>query len=119
MEKLEKQQKELHDQYNQENNEWNGYEYVRKLRQASNLVYAIGTHEKLKDYFVKLQIHVDLATKKNADTHIWNNGRGCWFTHEDKFGKGCFMCEDVNLISYLMSLVGYFAHKYPDEKVIL
>lgn len=117
MEKLERQQRELHNQYEQENQEFNSHEYVRKLRQARHLEYAIRENETISDYVKKLELTVDLAAKKNSRTHVWNNGRGAWFTHSDKFGVGCFMCEDVNLIHYMFSLIRYFAHKYPSEKV--
>jgi hypothetical protein len=117
MENLEKQQRMLRNQYEEENQEFNDYEYVRKLRQATNLSYAIGRNEKLSNYAIRLRVEVDQAAKKNNRTHVWNNGRGAWFTHKDKFGIGCFMCEDVNLNHYMMSIIEYFAHKYPDERV--
>lgn len=120
MEKLEKQQRELHDNHNtKEREEWRGEQYVNQLRASSKLLYAINPNEDFENYMIRLQTHVDMQTKKNADTHIWNNGRGCWFTHEDKFGKGCFMCEDVNLVSYMSQLLWYFAHKYPQERIDL
>ena len=115
MERLERQQKNMHDQYNQENMEFNAHEYVRKIRQGSMLKYGASNGEKLKDYLPRLSVHIDLAAEKNINTHVKNNGRGCWFTHSDKFGVGCFMCEDVNLISYLASIITYFSNKYPNE----
>lgn len=117
MERLERQQKQMHDQYNQENAEFNDYEYVRKLRHGSMLKYGAASGEKLPKYFERLKVHVDLAASKNVKAHIHNNGRGCWFTHEDKFGVGCFMCEDVNLIHYLTSIIGHLAQKHPEEEI--
>lgn len=117
MERIERQQKNLHDQYNQENREFNLDEYVRRLRQGSMLKFGLASGEKISNYYERLRIHVDNAAEKNTKTHVWNNGRGCWFTHTDKFGVGCFMCEDLNLIHYLTSIVGYFAKKYPDETI--
>ncbi len=115
MERIERQQKDLHDQYNQENQEFNTEEYVRKLRHGSMLKYGIASNEQLKDYIIRLKVHIDISAEKNISTHVKNNGRGCWFTHKDKFGVGCFMCEDLNIIHYLMSIIAHFAHKYPDE----
>lgn len=117
MEKLEKQQRMLHNQYQEENAEFNDYEYVRKLRQAYNLSYAISPKEKLSNYMIRLRVEVDNHAKKNSRTHVWNNGRGCWFTHKDKMGIGCFMCEDMNLLHYMATLIEYFANKYPDETI--
>lgn len=117
MEELERQQRGLRDNYNQENKELNPEEYQRKLRQGSMLKFGIAANEKLSDYLVRLKVHIDLAATKNANTHIVNNGRGCWFTHKDKFGVGCFMCEDLQIYSYLMSIIEHFAHKYPDERL--
>ena len=117
MEKLERQQKNLHDQYNQEMSEFNVEEYVRKLRAASALKYAISPNEKLSDYMVRLRVHLDIAANKNIDTHVVNRNRGCWFTHKDKFGVGCFMCEDLQLIHYLMSLLEYLCKRYPTTKL--
>ncbi len=117
MERLERQQKDLRDNYNQENLEFNEYEYVRKLRSGSMLKYGLASGEKLTKYYPRLRAHIDIAAEKNIHTHVKNNGRGCWFTHKDKFGVGCFMCEDLNLIHYLASIVGYFTNKYPDETI--
>jgi membrane-bound lytic murein transglycosylase MltF len=117
MERLERQQKEMHDQYNQENQEFKEEEYVRKLRQGSMLKYGMSQGESLSKYYPRLRAHVDISAEKNIRTHVKNNGRGCWFTHKDKFGVGCFMCEDLNLIHYLASIVGYMARKYPEEKI--
>lgn len=118
MERIERQQKQLHDQYNQENMEFNETEYVRKLRTGSMLRYGLASGEELEKYYTRLRIHVDNAAEKNIRTHVKNNGRGSWFTHEDKFGVGCFMCEDLNLIHYLCTIIGYFAKKYPHEKIV-
>ncbi len=117
MQRLERQQKQMHDQYNEQNQEFNEHEYVRKLRQGSTLKYAVGRDEKMKDYFPRLRVHVDLAAEKNIRTHVHNHGRGCWFTHTDKFGVGCFMCEDLNLIHYLSSIVNHFTISNPNEEL--
>lgn len=115
MARLERQQKDMHDQYNEENQEFNSEEYARQLKLGSMLKYGIAANERLSNYMIRLQVHIDLAGTKNIDMHVKNNGRGCWFTHKDKFGQGCFMCEDLNLIHYLTSIIGHFAHKYPEE----
>lgn len=117
MEILERQQAGLRDNYNQEHLEFNEHEYVRKLRAGSMLKYGLASGEPLGKYYYRLRAHIDISADKNINTHVKNGGRGCWFTHSDKFGVGCFMCEDLNLIHYLASIVGYFANKYPDEQI--
>lgn len=118
MEKLERQQRELRDQHNEkEHAEWNGFEYVRALTTGKHLPYAIQSKEQFKDYMIRLSEHVKLQTKENADRHIFNNGRGCWYTHKERNGQPCFMCKDVDLISYQNRLLEYFAHKYPKETI--
>lgn len=115
MSKLEQQQNQLRDQYNTTaNDEFNVHEYQRKLRASSTLKYAWQPNEKLSRYIVRLTDHVDEHADKNIATHVKNNGRGCWFTHKEKFGA-CFMCADLRLYSYLFMIVQHFANKYPDE----
>lgn len=115
MEKLEKQQRIMRNQYETENAEFNDYEYVRKLRTSRNLSYGITHNETISQWYPRMKAETDMGLKKNARTHVWNNGKGCWFTHEDKFGVGCFMCEDCNRQSYMMSVIEYFVNKYPNE----
>ncbi len=119
MAKLERQQRELHDQHNQENQEWNSAEYARNLRATSTLKYAFNQNQTLESQMGKLQIYVEQASEKNNRSHVWNQGRGCWFTHKDKLGYGCFMCEDVNLYSYLFSIIQYLVEKHPEDKLTL
>jgi len=117
MERIEKQQKDLHTNYTNENMEFNEYEYVRKLRNGAMLRYGLSSGETMAKYYPRLRSYVDIGAEKNIRAHVKNNGRGCWFTHEDKFGVGCFMCEDLNLLHYLCSIIGYFSQKYPDETI--
>ncbi len=117
MEKLEKQQRIAKNQYDTENEEFNDYEYIRKLRQGKMLSYAISDKEKFSTWAIRMRVEVDNSAKKNSRTHVWNNGRGCWFTHKDKFGVGCFMCEDTNILHYMMSIIEYFAKTYPKETI--
>ncbi len=117
MEKLEKQQRLARNQYESDNEEFNDFEYVRKLRQAKFLSYAASENEKLSTWIVRMRVEVDNAAKKNSRKHVWNNGRGCWFTHKDKFGDGCFMCEDTNLSHYMLSVLEYLVAKYPSDSL--
>jgi len=118
MERIERQQKDLHDQYNQENLEFNETAYVRKLRSGAMLKYGMASGETLSKYYPRLRVYIDIAAEKNIRSHVKNNGRGCWFTHEDKFGVGCFMCEDLNLLHYQASIIGYLASQHPEQTIV-
>lgn len=117
MEKLERQQKGLRDNYNEERSEFNEHEYANKIRAGSMLKYGASKGEPLVKWLPRLQAHIDIQADKNISTHVKNNGRGCWFTHEDKFGVGCFMCEDLQVIHYLTSMITYLAKQHPEDKV--
>ena len=92
-------------------------EYIRRLKGANSLQYSYAPGEKMSDYYKRLLIFNKLRADKNYDVHVVNKNRGPWFTHLDKFGMGCFMCEDNNFAYYLMQLLGYFCQKYPDETI--
>lgn len=117
MSKLEENQRNLRANYENRNKHFIEAEYVRKLTQGSTLKYSISQGEKLKDYLPRLTEHVQMAQEKNVKIHVHNNGKKPWFTHMDKFGLGCFMCEDVNLEYYMLSLLQYLADKHPDTQL--
>jgi hypothetical protein len=112
-----REQRELADAWNKQNSQFDENEYVRKLVAGSTLRYSISPHENIKDYSKKLRWHVDEATAVNAKRHIWNNGRGAWYTHKDRQGLGCFMCNDINCQHYMCSIIEFFANKYPEDTI--
>lgn len=114
---LELNQRKLRDQYTKENSQFDESEYVRKLVQGSTLRYSISDGEQLSKYIERLRVHVEMQAEKNVKKHIHNMGRGCWFTHKDKMGEGCFMCEDLNLYHYLFTLIEYLSAKYPNTTI--
>ncbi len=110
LERQERQQKQLRDQYN-ETEKYDALEDYQRIIQQSNLDYAIRKSENLENYLARLQIHVDFNAKKNIKTHI-QAPKGCWYTHKSPLG--CFMCDDQNMIHYMLNLLKTLAKHQPD-----
>ena len=89
--------------------------YERVIRNAAEIPYAITPGMTLKEYMITLKAYVKMHARKNINTHMLGNYE--WATH--RHPQGCFMCEDTNMIHYLMSLIGYLANKYPEDSVEL
>ncbi len=106
----ERQQKYLRDQYN-ESEKYDAMEDYQRIIQQSNLDYAIRKQENLENYIERLQIHVDFNAKKNIKTHI-QAPKGCWYTHKSPLG--CFMCDDMNMIHYMLNLLKTMSKYQPD-----
>ncbi len=62
------------------------------------------------DYAIEAIIHAKIGQKNNRNSHI-NGKAGYWHTHVDP--RGCFMCDDNNMISMLVRVIGLMASKYP------
>ncbi len=105
---IELRQKGLRDQYNSSNNEFCEDDYQRVLK--ADLNYSPSKNELYVSYFEKLQIYVKLCTKKNIKTHILSP-KGAWYTHRNP--QGCFACEDLNLMSVMLNVIGMMASKSP------
>ncbi len=110
LERQERQQKQMRDQYN-ETEKYDAMEDYQRIIQQSNLDYAIRKSETLENYLARLQIHVDFNAKKNIKTHI-QAPKGCWYTHKSPLG--CFMCDDMNMIHYMLNLLKTLAKYQPD-----
>ncbi len=109
LERQERQQKYLRDQYN-EVEKYDAMEDYQRIIQQSNLDYAIRKQENLENYIARLQIHVEFNAKKNIKTHI-QAPKGCWYTHKSPLG--CFMCDDMNMIHYMLNLIKTIAKHQP------
>ncbi len=110
LERQERQQKQLRDQYN-ETTKYDALEDYQRVIQQSNLDYAIRQSETLENYLARLEIHVDFNYKKNVKTHI-QAPKGCWYTHKSPLG--CFMCDDQNMIHYMLNLLKTISKYQPD-----
>ncbi len=105
----ERQQKQLRDQYN-ETSKYDALEDYQRIIQQSNLDYAIRKQENLENYITRLEIHVNFNATKNIKTHI-QAPKGCWYTHKSPLG--CFMCDDMNMIHYMLNLIKTIAKYQP------
>ncbi len=110
LERQERQQKYLRDQYN-EVEKYDAMEDYQRIIQQSTADYAIRKHEKLEDYITRLSIHVEYNAKKNIKTHI-QAPKGCWYTHKSPLG--CFMCDDMNMIHYMLNLLKTISKFQPE-----
>ncbi len=110
LERQERQQKFLRDQYN-ESEKYDALEDYQRIIQQSNLDYGIRKQENLENYLTRLEIHVNFNAKKNIKTHI-QAPKGCWYTHKSPLG--CFMCDDMNMIHYMLNLLKTIAKHQPD-----
>ncbi len=61
-------------------------------------------------YATEVIIYAKLGQKVNRNSHI-NGKNGYWHTHVDP--RGCFMCDDNNMISMLVRVIGLMALQYP------
>lgn len=65
-------------------------------------------------YLIELKIHIENARRKNYQVHVIKGIRGRpWYTHTR--GDGCFMCEDINLISVMYQTMALMAQKNPKK----
>ncbi len=112
MENLERQQRGLRDNYNTETLNQNLHEYVRIANADKDLIYAFKGGETLEEYLKTLTIHIDLAKTKNWRIHVLIGVRGKpWYTHSSP--DRCFMCQDSEMIAYLLNLLHLIAQKDP------
>ncbi len=117
MEKLERQQRELRDRYSTEQLSLNEAEFKQVINATSTLDYAIRKGETLEQYVTRLEIYVKLAHKKNWKVHVLIGSKGKpWYQHSNS--NGCFMCEDTNLIHYMLNIIRYTADKQPSMTLL-
>lgn len=76
----------------------------------STLEYSPSEGQTWSAYATEAIIHAKLGQKTNRNSHI-NGKNGYWHTHVDP--RGCFMCDDNNMISMLVRVIGLMASKYP------
>ncbi len=113
LERLERAQKGLRDQYNTTENV-SALAYAEQKLLSCSADYAIHDQETLEQYIYKLKAHITIGFTKNTNCHI-KPAKGAWYTHRDP--RGCFMCEDQNLIHYMFQIISILAEKHP--KLIL
>ncbi len=84
-------------------------DYLRIVR--SNSRYAPQHHMKtLEQYISQAKMMQKFGYETSQRTHI--DGVKQWYTHRDP--RGCFMCDDQQFISVLVSLLEYIATIHPN-----
>ncbi len=110
MARLEREQEKLRDNYNSENVGYDEYEYNKIIN--SSLPYAPKHHQKIIDWLNELIIYQKIAATKNMKTHIYPPTGKTWHTH--KHPLGCFMCEDMQFINVLTSVIKSLSKAHPE-----
>lgn len=119
MEKLEIQQRQLREQ--QQEGMWDKYNTTDKMVDEndykkvvnSDLAFSPNKDETWESWFAKAQVYQKLAIKKNIKQHI-NGPKGAWWTHRNP--QGCFCCEDVDMLTILINVIGVMVKQYPKNK---
>ncbi len=109
MRKLE-QSRNYQDRYNTEEvpEDENLYKHILN----ADLGIAPTKGQTLENYLIQLDVHIKNAAKRNITIHIIKGVRGRpWYTHLR--GDGCFMCEDMNMISTMYSTLKLLLSNYP------
>ncbi len=107
--RIEIQKKELNDRHNtlEKPIDLTKTENVTKF----SLEYAPRSHETWEQYAKNLEIHVEYARNKNWKCHI-DTPKGAWYTHRSP--AGCFMCENINMIHFMLLVIKCMAKQYPN-----
>ncbi len=106
-----KKAQEQQDKYNTLDPSINYLDYHHIVN--TSLDFAPKSGQTWSEYAMEAIIHAKIAQKINRNCHI--NGRnGYWHTHVDP--RGCFMCDDNNMISMLVRVIGFMSSKYPAKK---
>lgn len=117
MERLERQQNNLRDQWNTESKNQDENEYKRVINATSTLNYALRKNETLEQFIIRLNEHVEIANKTNWRVHVIIGSKGKpWYTHKNP--NGCFMCNDTNMINYMLNLFKALAIMHPKSILI-
>ncbi len=103
------QQHGLTDQYNSLDNKIDEHDYENVVK--SSLDYSPSADESYLSYYEKLKIFVQICSKRNIQTHI-AGPKGAWYTHRNP--QGCFACDDMNLMSIMVDVIGLMASRSPD-----
>ncbi len=112
MEALERQQRNLRDQYNTLEKNRDLDDYKRIINASDTADYALKKGQQLKSWTDRLDVHVEKANALNWKIHVIIGSHGKPF-YSHKNPNGCFMCDDANLIKYLLSVLQHIANKYP------
>ncbi len=119
LEKEEIEQRRMHTKKQQEQQDkYNTLDPTISYTDYHNIVntsldFAPHEDQTFSEYAMEVVIHAKKNQKINRNTHINGKG-GYWHTHVDP--RGCFMCDDNNLISMLVKVIGLMASKHPAQQ---
>ncbi len=109
LEKIEREQNNLRNKYYSDENQIELEKYTRIV--SGNTRFNL-TGKTPSQALTELEIFARMATEKNHKTHV-TNGKRPWHTHTNKMG--CFMCEDLEFIYFLKSLVYVICQYLPKD----
>ncbi len=118
MERLEKQQREMRealeqaklDAYNSTQSPYDVVDY--KNISEAQIEFAPEKGQSYVSYYESAKVYAKTNAKSNIKKHV-NGKSGPWHTHVT---GDCFMCEDSNLISVLVRVIGKMANHHPQDK---
>ncbi len=88
-------------------------EYQRILN--ANIRIAPKEGQLWSEYLTELSIHVETAKENNWNTHYVKGSHGHpWFTHKNPIG--CFMCNDIEMISVMLKVMKLMLFQYPKTR---
>lgn len=107
--KIDLQIKGLRDPYNTLEDRVSVHDVEKVLH--TTLKYAPCVKQKLSSYLIQLQVHLRYAEDVSFASHV-NGAKGAWFTH--RRSKDCFMCQDLNIMNTMFSVLDLISKRYPD-----
>ncbi len=96
------------DKYNSPDMEYDPNLYKRIVH--SNHDYSPNEGETPQTYLIRLKIHQKIRSEISTKTHIETARGRPWHTHVQ---PNCFMCNDRNFYTVLVSVLEYIQKKYP------
>ncbi len=112
LENLERQQRDLSDRYSTEQKFADAQKYHAYANAQSDQLPKPG--ETYAHYAIRVKTEVDMHYRQNYKIHVEIGTRGKpWHTHKDP--RGCFMCDDIQLLHQLATVFEQVARKTPTQ----
>ncbi len=96
------------DKYNSEEMQFDPNLYKRVIQMDTEFSPSEG--EPFSTYIIRIKILRNQLTKTNTQTHVETSRGRPWHTHVQ---PNCFMCNDRNFYTVLVSVLEYIQKKYP------
>jgi len=111
LERIELMQKDLHDRHNSEPIAVDKNQYKRIIN--AKIKIAPITGESWIKYVERIKVYQEIAKDLNWNTHVDNPYKE-WHTHKNP--AGCFMCNDIAMISVLVQVLECMAAQHPEDQ---